>query len=205
MAYSHFKLSDVIEQFQLAYQDDVDLFGKVPEVAFSEHLSFSLHENLPLAVDINTEKARSEMIIAPLLFEVRRQLQYQISLFSGKEFNVDAEKGLMGVCDFIISLSKSQILIRTPVIAIVEAKNEDIIGGLGQCAAAMVAAQLFNQRAGNPVKVIYGIVTTGTVWRFLTLQDQSLAVDALEYYIRDGQKILGILLWMISMVSQVHE
>ena len=40
-------------------------------------------EYLPLALAIGTEKARSELLIMPVLAEVRRQLQAQISLFSG--------------------------------------------------------------------------------------------------------------------------
>jgi len=42
-----------------------------------------------LALAIGTEKARSEMIIAPVLIEVRRQMQRKISLFSGVDFPVD--------------------------------------------------------------------------------------------------------------------
>jgi hypothetical protein len=53
-----------------------------------------------LAIAINTEKARSEMIITPVLLEIRRQAKGQISLFSGTEFNVDAETGLVGYCDY---------------------------------------------------------------------------------------------------------
>ncbi|MFM8005054.1 MAG: hypothetical protein ACKO86_08930, partial [Dolichospermum sp.] len=91
------------------------------------------------------EKARSEMIITPILLEVRRKANYQISLFSGTDFNVDIERGLNGYCDFVISRSKEQLTINAPVLIIVEAKNENIKGGLGQCAAAMLAAQLFNE------------------------------------------------------------
>jgi hypothetical protein len=40
-----------------------------------------------------SEKARSEMIITPILLEVRRRANSQISLFSGSDFNVDVEKG----------------------------------------------------------------------------------------------------------------
>ena len=46
---------------------------------------------------------------------------------------------------------------------IIEAKNENIKGGLGQCAAAMLAAQLFNQQEGNEIRKIYGAVTTGDI------------------------------------------
>jgi transketolase C-terminal domain/subunit len=52
---------------------------------------------------------------------------------------------------------------------IVEAKNENIKGGLGQCVAEMVAAQIFNEREANAIDTIYGAVTTGEIWKFLKL------------------------------------
>jgi hypothetical protein len=192
MAYSNFSLTDAIKQLSLTIKDKNDLFSHIPEVAYSEYLDFTLKYNLRIASEINTEKARSEMIITPILLELRRMLDDKISLFSGKEFNVDIEKGLNGACDFLISLSESQIVIMAPVIAIVEAKKEDLIGGLGQCAAEMYGAQLFNEKEGNQVAVIYGVVTSGTVWRFLKLEGNALDIDAVEYYIKDAGKILGI-------------
>ena len=193
MAYSNFSLGDLIKQFGLTLKDKNDLFAHIPEVEYSEYLNFTLNYNLRIASEINTEKSRSEMIIAPVLLELRRMLDDKISLFSGKEFNVDLEKGLNGACDFLISLSESQILIMAPVIAIVEAKKEDLIGGLGQCAAEMYAAQLFNQKEGNQIPIIYGVMTSGTVWRFLKLEGNALDVDVAEYYVKDVGKILGIL------------
>ena len=193
MAYSNFSLGDLIKQFGLTLKDKNDLFANIPEVEYSEYLDLTLNYNIRIASEINTEKARSEMIITPVLLELRRMLDDKISLFSGKEFNVDLEKGLNGACDFLISLSESQILIMAPVIAIVEAKKEDLIGGLGQCAAEMYAAQLFNQKEGNQIQTIYGVMTSGTVWRFLKLEGNALDVDVAEYYIKDVGKILGIL------------
>ena len=67
-------------------------------------------------------------------------------------------------------LFRSQLLLVSPVITIVEAKNENIIAGLGQCIAEMVAAQLFNEAENkNDIKKIYGVVTIGTVWKFLKI------------------------------------
>jgi hypothetical protein len=77
---------------------------------------------------------------------------------------------------------------------VVGAKNENIIAGLGQCVATMVAAQLFNQRAGNKIETIYGVVTSGTGWKFLTLTTQTASLDSVEYHINQVDKILGILL-----------
>ena len=194
MAYSDFKLSNVSKIFELTITESSQLLADVPEIEASELLTTILKENIDLAVSINTEKARSEMIIVPILLEIRRKLNYQISLFSGIEFNVDPGKGLNGFCDFLMSNSQEQLFISSPILTIVEAKNDNLKAGLGQCIAEMVAAQLFNQQEGNEISIIYGAVTTGTVWQFLELENKVVSIDLTEYFIRDIQKIIGILI-----------
>lgn len=194
MAYSHFTLSKAKTAFNLTLNEGQNLFASVEGVPPSEILQTILQEYIPLATAINTEKARSELLIAPILAEVRRQVNYQVSLFSGNEFNVDEQLGLQGYCDFMVSGSPEQYFITAPIIAIAEAKNENIIGGLGQCVASMVGAQLFNQRAENEINTIYGIVTSGTTWKFLKLEEKTVFIDSVEYYIKELDKILGILL-----------
>lgn len=198
MAYSNFTLAKVKENFDLTVDETKNLFADVPGVQPSELLTLTLAESIPLATAIDTEKARSEFIIAPVLSEVRRQVNYQVSLFSGTDFNVDVEKGLQGYCDFILSCSAEQFYINAPVITIAEAKNEKITSGFGQCIAEMVAAQIFNQSAGNKIDKIYGAVTTGTAWRFLVLEERIVLIDQLEYYIKEVDKILAILLQPIQ-------
>ncbi|WP_228056011.1 hypothetical protein [Microcoleus sp. LEGE 07076] len=80
------------------------------------------------------------------------------------------------------------------MVTIFEPKKEGIIGGLGQCGAVMVAADCFNQNQGSEVDRIYGGVTTGTNWKFLILEETTVYIDPIEYYIQDVDKILGILL-----------
>ncbi|WP_066383599.1 MULTISPECIES: hypothetical protein [unclassified Anabaena] len=193
MAYSDFKLHEIIDNFGLVIQESSGLFAKVEEQECSELLSTILQENVDLAVAISSEKARSEMIISPILLEIRRKFNYGISLFSGVDFTVDVQRGLNGFCDFILSLSPEQLFVRSPVIVLVESKNENLRSGLAQCMAEMVAAQIFNQRSGNVIKEIYGAVTIGTIWQFLKLENNIMSVDLSEYYIKDIKKILGIL------------
>lgn len=193
MAYSDFKLNEIIKTFELTLQETSELFGEIAEVESSDYLNNTLKETVNLAVAINTEKARSEMIISPVLLEIRRRFISQISLFSGVDFTVDTARGLNGVCDFIISNSPEQLFVRAPIITVVEAKNENLKSGFGQCIAEMVAAQIFNDREGNPIPIVYGAVTIGTIWRFLKLEGQIMDIDLSEYYIKDIKKILGIL------------
>ena len=133
------------------------------------------------------------MIITPLLLEIRRQANYSVSLFSGIEFNIDFDRSLNGYCDFLISRSPEQLIINAPVAIIVEAKNEDIKSGLGQCAATMLAAKLCNQQENKAINRIYGAVKTGDIWKFLFLEGNELKIDLSNFYIRDVEKILGVL------------
>ncbi len=194
MAYSDFTLAAIRNQLALTIIEKVGLFADIPEVAASSYLRETLAYNLPLALAINTEKARSELIISPILVEIKKQLSTEISLFSGVEFNVESNLGLNGICDFLLSSSPEQLWVTAPVCVIVEAKKENLNGGLGQCVAEMFAAKLFNERQDNPISPIYGAVTTGNLWKFLQLQDQTVTIDLTEYAVNQLNQILGILM-----------
>jgi hypothetical protein len=193
MAYSDFSLSTVKKQFNLNLIEEMGLFASIPEGEISPLLQEILAENIPLALASNTEKSRSEMIIAPILIELRRQLNHKITIFSGVNFNVAPEQGLNGNCDFLISQSTELLMITAPVVTIVEAKKEDLNAGLGQCIAEMIAAQIFNQANNENILTIYGVLTSGTIWKFLRLEEQNVFIDLKEYYLENIDKILGIL------------
>ncbi|WP_318700725.1 MULTISPECIES: hypothetical protein, partial [unclassified Roseofilum] len=185
-------LASIQSTFGLELDESQNLFAQTKPRQPSDRLSITLAENIPLANATNTEKARSELIIAPVLLEIRRSFQGQIGFFSGTEFSVEPEKGLHGYCDYILTASPELYEIKAPIVTIVEAKNENIKGGLAQCIAEMVAAREFNA-ATNNIGLILGAVTTGTLWKFLTLNGQVAAIDLDEYYIKEIAKILGIL------------
>ena len=84
------------------------------------------------------------------------------------------------------------------MIAVVEAKNDNIPSGLGQCIAEMVAAQIFNERHQNLIPTVYGVITTGSNWKFLRLEGNVVTVDLEEYYLNDVSKILGILRYCVG-------
>lgn len=108
---------------------------------------------MPWALSTGNEKARSEGIITPILLEVRAVLNQEISLFSGEKFDVEPENGLNGYVDYLFSRSLEQVEVEAPVVVVIEAKQENIKLGLGQCAATMVAAQRFNEAKQKPVPV----------------------------------------------------
>ena len=130
MAYRDFTLSRVREVFELTIEEPKSLFSTIEPSEPSDYLQITLDENLALATAINTEKARSELIITPMLLEVRRQLNFHIGFFSGIEFNINPAQGLTGYCDYILSAIEDSYEVRSPVLTLVEAKNENIRGGL---------------------------------------------------------------------------
>lgn len=196
MAFRDFSFADVRQALGLSIRD-ADFTSKVVPAKPREEFAAQVQEGVELAIRVNTEKARSEFIIALVLMELRRSLDGSFGLFSGIELNVDAARGLNGVCDFILTKSPTQIILTAPLVSIVEAKNDNVHYGYGQCIAQMVAAWEFNQQANTPISPIYGVVTTGTAWQFMQLRDKEVTIDRREYYVVDLGKIMGILTQMI--------
>ena len=199
MPYSSFTLDTVEETFQLEERGAAGIFADSEPVEPSAELANALAKKAPLAKAIGTEKAKSELIVADILVELREHFERRISLFSGIEFNVDAANDLSGVCDFVISLSPGQFSLKAPVIVLVGPKRDSLTDGLGQCVAEMVAAQRFNAEKGNDIRCVYGAITSGTEWLFLKLEGQTLSIDMATYHISQCDKVLGIL---VSMVEQ---
>jgi hypothetical protein len=196
MPYNKFTLRKVIEDFSLDVVEGDTFIPKLEPIAPSALLQETLVENLPWAVAVGSEKARSEAIIFPILLEVRRQLDRKVSVFSGEDFTVDIDIELSGRCDFLISQSAEQLFIKAPAVILIEAKKEDTKPGLGQCIAEMIAAQRFNAKANQEIPIIYGCVTSGTAWRFLKLEDKTVTIDLSDYPVSPIDRLLAILIWM---------
>ena len=197
MAYNNFTLTSVKHQFELNILD-APFCESLPTADPQPEFLTIFQQWLPLAQRAKSEKAKSELLVSPILTEVRRLVHEPIQLFSGEEFNVDREKGLNGFCDFLLSKSKTSYIIEAPIIMLVEAKKGELDVGLGQCVAEMVAAQLFNKSEGQEIPVIYGCVTSGKLWQFLKLEGKDVTIDANEYQITPVERILGILKWMVE-------
>ncbi|MEM1167632.1 MAG: hypothetical protein AAGJ08_00690 [Cyanobacteria bacterium P01_H01_bin.35] len=198
MPYSKFTLSKAVEDFQLTIVEGARFLPEVPQINPTALLKDTLKETVPWAIAVGSKKARSEGIINPVLLEVKRQLKGKISVFSGEEFAVQPEVDLTGYVDFLISRSPEQLFIKAPAVVLVEAKKEDLKPAIGQCLAEMVAAQRFNQQKQQPISTIYGTVTSGTVWRFLKLEEQTVTIDLTDYPLPPVEQILSFLVWMAN-------
>ena len=186
MPYSQFTLDTAMRAFSLRAVEAV-LFPDLAPAPVPEWLSDLLARGTRLA--LLNEKARSEFIVAPVLLAAKALSGDRIAIFSGQTLDVDDARGLNGECDFVIALGPSVPPLRSPIVAVVEAKKGDIEAGLGQCVAQMVAAREFNAR---PPAAMYGCVTTGEAWQFLRLEGDTVAYNAQQLYRSDLGGVLAM-------------
>lgn len=188
-SYSNYSLDKITTQFGIQNKR-VRLFPKVNKVVISEWLRnfLDIAEELP----IKSEKARSELIVVPILIELRNINNKFFTIYSGESLNVDDTKGLKGECDFILAKDTGSFNINFPIIQIVEAKKNDIEIGVPQCAAQMIGAYLYNKQKGVEVPKIYGCVTTGDNWQFMQLENNEIQIDIRKYYLGDVAELLGV-------------
>jgi hypothetical protein len=191
-SYSHFKIEDIRELgIEVSRQK---LFATVENLYPSEWLLQTLAINQQIPAE--SEKAKSELLISPILNELFIKNPKQFTYFSGYQFNVDQKLGLKGFCDFIISRKYNAAFIESPLVAIVEAKqNQDLVDAAPQCIAEMYAATIFNQRENSSVSTIFGIVTNGYEWLFLTLENLQVIIDTERYGLKNLPELLGV--WQI--------
>lgn len=62
----------------------------------------------------------------------------------------------------------------------------------------MYAAHLFNLQEACSIATIYGVVTTGTIWRFIKLSGNSVYIDVDEYYLKEVSILMAIFLSIVQ-------
>jgi hypothetical protein len=199
MAYSDYTLLQIEEDFGIKNQV-VSLFQKIESVSPSEWLSnfLQIAKELP----IRSEKAKSEMIVMPILVELRNNYDKYFTIYSGEYLNFDDK--LKGECDFIISKDTHSFDVNYPIVQVVEAKKNDVEIGVPQCAAQMLGAKKYNEKRGNTKNnVIYGCVTTGDNWLFMRLTDK-IEIDDKKYYLGNINELLGVFQVILNNFKQAE-
>jgi len=187
-SYSNFTVADIKELGISTINQR--LFSEILLVTPSDFLIQLLknYEGVPL----QSEKAKSEILITPIINEIRLRNPKKMTYFSGYQFNVDEKRGLKGFCDFLISARYNAVFIESPVLAVVEAKhNQDLLDAAPQCIAEMYAAQLFNNQENHPDSIIFGAITNGYEWIFLKLDAMQVYLDTKRYTLEDLPQLLG--------------
>jgi hypothetical protein len=149
------------------------------------------------SLNLRSEKARSEAIVFPLLLDVRKRNNDFFTIYSGDNLNIN--KDLRGECDFILAKDVNSYDIDYPIFQIVEAKKHDIEDlGIPQCAAQLIGAKYFNEKRGVTLDKIYGCATTGVLWQFLCLENNTIYVDRKQYATSNLPELLGVFQFIID-------
>lgn len=197
MPYTQFSIEDLKDRFQINFNAG-HLFGAsaINSVEPSEWLTASLERGKLLG--FTSEKSRSERLVSPILTDLFMRNDGNFTIYSGLNLNVNPQIGLNGECDFVLSYSNFIDYIEKPIFCITEAKRQDIEEGSVQCAAQLIAARIFNEKDDYHFPILYGCTTSGTEWRFLTYENDSITFDIDRYYITELPKLLGILQMIID-------
>jgi hypothetical protein len=188
MGYSNYKkLKQVTKTFGLDART-ISLFSSVIQIEPSDWLKLTLEK--AKLFPLTNEKAKSEKIVSPILSEVAEFYMDKVTLFSGEELPVDSDKNLSGECDFFFILEPYKPYIESPIISLVEAKDEDMDYGIAQCAAQLYGAKLFNEMEGKSFPFLYGCATDGAEWKFLRFENNVFYIDNQIY--TDLKEILGV-------------
>jgi hypothetical protein len=191
MSYSKFtNLETVLRKFQVQAKGD-SLFHVQKTIAPSAWLVETLERSTQMR--FASEKERSERLVNPVLQEICSINNYEVTLYAGRELNVDPKNGLSGECDYLLSWGTLMDFVDVPVFSVVEAKKNDIEYGSAQCAAQMIGATKFNESHGAKIPVVFGAATTGTEWRFLKLENNMLTLDDDRYFINNVPELLAVL------------
>lgn len=98
MAYADFTLQAIEANFGVAARP-APLFTGARPAAVPGWLQDLLARTLQLP--LVSEKARSELIVMPVLLACRELSYDTIAIFSGPRLDVSPEQGLLGECDFL--------------------------------------------------------------------------------------------------------
>ncbi len=123
-----------------------------------ERLQNSYFELLP-KITLNSEIAKREFMIAPVLYEVIRDIDAKLNI----EYPIYIDDKLSGLIDYLIK-SKQQIIV-------IEAKRGDLDKGFNQLAAELIALDKYDDL--ETTGILYGAITIGEVWRFALLDKKN--------------------------------
>ena len=195
-SYSNFTYQDLHALGLEIVEEPLFQDAQIPPVSPSRLLLeiLDMNKDIPTA----TEKAKSELIISPILSDLRQRHPDTFTFFSGYQFSVEPKLGLQGFCDFILTKGAKTPYILNPILAVVEAKNEAIESQTPQCIAETYAASLFNERQQTPHSdITFGTITTAFDWLFIKVEGKKVIIDNKRYFISDLPQLLGVLEYIV--------
>jgi len=169
---------------------NLDNFELTP--AFEKDIKFGLRTYKP------NEAFADKFLIVPIINKV---WQNHNSLNLWTETYIKADEKLQGRPDYLISpLDREQYeVLSLPIVALVEAKQENFTAGWGQCLAEMLACQKLNK---SEKITIYGIVATGQYWEFAKLEGVNFIRNSVSFNVNNLQQILNVVNYIFEQAEK---
>jgi len=157
--HDYFKLNPPVDEL-------IDYFGyhhqtqyyQLPQIDIDEDyfasLQNDLHETL-LYVDLTSETARREALIAPVILKLARYLKIKVRI----EYALNVTIQLRGKLDYLLRTDTNFL--------VVEAKDENLRRGFTQLSAELIALDQWQEET---VPLLYGAVSIGSLWQFGVLE-----------------------------------
>ncbi|MCP4108692.1 MAG: hypothetical protein GY749_24615 [Desulfobacteraceae bacterium] len=182
----NYPTKELLEEFGYKYNfEELNLPETKIKINSLEKLRHTYVKKLPF-ISLNSEAAKREFYISPLLLEILDYLNAEINV----EYPLDAGENLSGTVDYLIKYSGNLL--------IVEAKKGDLEKGFNQLAVELIA---IDKSEESPSEILYGAVTLGDIWRFGILQreEKLLKKDMNAYIIpSDLERLIAVLLGMLE-------
>ncbi|MDM8529699.1 hypothetical protein QUF63_00910 [Anaerolineales bacterium HSG25] len=179
-------VDELLEHFGYTRQTEICTLPKstIKTDHFS-HLKHQLEAHMRIA-DLNSEAAKREVLVAPILLNLGVYLQTKLRI----EYPLYVSEQLKGKIGYYLH-HKGNLLV-------VEAKNDDLGRGFIQLATELIA---FDQWIDENTRPLYGIITIGDAWRFCILDRQTKCItqDIRIYTVpHELQELLQIIIAILN-------
>lgn len=188
----YFNFSNPVEEIvaELGYQIQVEeihfpVLADIDMTVINQLIKF--HYQLLPNITLNSEAAKREFLIAPLLYQVILKTNAKLNI----EYPIDINDKLNGWIDYLIRSQQE--------IVVIEAKKGDLEKGFTQLAAEMIALDYYEDE-GTP-EYLYGAITIGEVWRFAVLDRKNKTIKKdinLFRFPQDAKELFAVLLGVLA-------
>jgi hypothetical protein len=179
---------EIVTAFGYSFSLEVmDLPKTSEKYEFIKTLQETLYTILP-KINLNSETAKREFLIAPLLLELVKATNVSIYI----EYLLEIDDKLSGLLDYLLVANQDMIII--------EAKRKDIDNGFNQLAVELIALDKYEEN--DTIQYLYGAVTLGDLWKFgiLDRKKKHIIKNIHSHTIpEDIEEVFSILLSIVNM------
>jgi hypothetical protein len=140
---------EIVGEFGYSFAFEVIELPKYKD--YDKHFVKTLQETFYTVfpkITLNSEMAKREFLVAPLLLEIARTTNTAINV----EYSLDIDDKLSGFLDYFLIANQDLIII--------EAKKKDIDNGFNQLAVELIALDKYEEE-NEEIEILYGAVTLG--------------------------------------------